>query len=83
MWLAAAGCLPGTGTTNHLYRRTTWCILHPAEISGRFSVVVNDEILFDRKGEGRFPETKELKQLIRDKVAPEKSLGHSDKPTNS
>ncbi len=32
-----------------------------------------------RKREGHFPEIKELKQMIRDIVAPEKSLGHSDK----
>ena len=53
--------------------------LQPAEISGRYSISVNDEKIFDRKEQGRFPEIKELKQLIRDKVAPEKSLGHSDK----
>ena len=34
--------------------------------------------LFDRKTEGRFPEPKEIKQMIRDKVAPDRSLGHSD-----
>ena len=28
---------------------------------------------------GRFPESKELKQLIRDRIAPEKNLGHSDR----
>lgn len=55
-------------------------LLQPAEISGRFSVSVNDETIFDRKVEGRFPEIKELKQLVRDQVAPDKNLGHSDKP---
>ncbi len=54
-------------------------LLHPAEVSGEFSVAVNDKLIFDRKTEGRFPEIKELKQLVRDEVAPEKSLGHSDK----
>ena len=54
-------------------------LLHPAEISGRFSISVNNETIFDRKAEGRFPEIKELKQLVRDKVAPDKNLGHSDK----
>lgn len=54
-------------------------LLHPAEISGQFSVSVNEKIIFDRKTEGRFPEIKELKQLVRDEIAPEKSLGHSDK----
>lgn len=53
--------------------------LQPSETSGRYSIRVNDAILFDRKQIGRFPEIKELKQLVRDAVCPEKSLGHSDK----
>ncbi len=53
--------------------------LQPAEVSGSFAIFINDEIIFDRKVQGRFPEIKELKQLIRDKVNPEKDLGHSDK----
>ncbi|KAH8926025.1 hypothetical protein BT69DRAFT_1331705 [Atractiella rhizophila] len=35
-------------------------------------------LIWDRKGEGRFPEMKELKQRIRNVVDPERSLGHSD-----
>jgi selenoprotein W-related protein len=54
-------------------------LLQPAEISGRFTVYINDEKIFDRKEAGRFPEIKELKQLVRDVIAPDKSLGHSDK----
>ena len=38
-----------------------------------------DSLLWDRKIEGRFPESKEVKQLIRDLVDPGKDLGHSDK----
>lgn len=53
--------------------------LQPAEINGRYSIAVDGEVIFDRKREGRFPEIKELKQLVRDKACPEKSLGHSDK----
>ncbi|WFB62338.1 SelT/SelW/SelH family protein [Sphingobacterium sp. WM] len=53
--------------------------LEPSEISGRYTILVNDEIIFDRKREGRFPEIKELKQLVRNIVNPEKSLGHSDR----
>lgn len=53
--------------------------LKPAEISGSYQIFVNDEMLFDRKREGRFPEITELKQLVRDRVAPGKSLGHSDR----
>ena len=57
-------------------------LLQPSEVSGRFSIRIDDVELFDRKREGRFPEIKELKQLMRDVVAPGKSLGHSDKKTD-
>ncbi|GAA5828239.1 hypothetical protein JCM11251_002652 [Rhodosporidiobolus azoricus] len=40
------------------------------------------ELVWDRKVEGRFPEMKELKQRIRDLIAPALSLGHSDKPSS-
>jgi selenoprotein W-related protein len=53
--------------------------LVPSEVSGRYTIIIDNIVLFDRKTEGRFPEIKELKQLVRDKVNPEKSLGHSDK----
>lgn len=45
---------------------------------GIFEVRLNGEIIFSRKTAGRFPEAKEIKQLVRDRIAPEKSLGHSD-----
>lgn len=54
-------------------------LLRPSEVSGRYSVYVNDQMVFDRKEAGRFPEIKELKQLVRDHVSPGKHLGHSDK----
>ncbi|CAO1630599.1 unnamed protein product [Sympodiomycopsis kandeliae] len=34
--------------------------------------------VYDRKIKGGFPELKELKQLIRDVISPNQSLGHSD-----
>lgn len=49
---------------------------------GIFEVRLNGAVLFSRKKEGRFPESKELKQLIRDQIDPERDLGHSDKPAN-
>jgi selenoprotein W-related protein len=52
--------------------------LQPSEVAGRYTISINDAILFDRKEQGRFPEIKELKQLVRDKVNPDKDLGHSD-----
>jgi selenoprotein W-related protein len=53
--------------------------LQPATLAGTYIIFIDGELLFDRRREGRFPEIKELKQLVRDKVSPEKSLGHSDK----
>ena len=41
-------------------------------------VSIGDKVLWDRKEHGRFPEAKELKQMIRDEIVPSKSLGHSD-----
>lgn len=46
---------------------------------GVFIVRLNNEVIFSRKDAGRFPESKELKQLIRDRIDPERSLGHSDR----
>jgi len=46
---------------------------------GIFEVKVDGEVIFSRKQEGRFPESKELKQLVRDRIAPDKPLGHSDR----
>ncbi|WP_036302074.1 SelT/SelW/SelH family protein [Methylotenera sp. L2L1] len=46
---------------------------------GVFEVTLNDELIFSRKEAGRFPEAKEIKQLVRDKVDPARHLGHSDK----
>jgi len=37
------------------------------------------EIVWSRKAEGRFPEIKELKQRLRDRIAPDRDLGHSDR----
>lgn len=53
--------------------------LQQSEIGGSYIIYVDGEILFNRKDAGHFPEIKELKQLVRDKVNPEKSLGHSDR----
>lgn len=54
-------------------------LLEPAVTSGQYTISVDDAIVFDRKSNGRFPEIKELKQLIRDIVNPDKGLGHSDR----
>ncbi|PPC83905.1 MAG: selenoprotein [Methylotenera sp.] len=48
---------------------------------GVFEVRLNDDMIFSRKEAGRFPESKEIKQLVRDRVDPDRHLGHSDKTT--
>lgn len=48
-------------------------------IGGVFEVRVDGQTVWSRKSQSRFPEIKELKQLVRDKVAPGRDLGHSDK----
>jgi selenoprotein W-related protein len=40
---------------------------------GIFTIRLDDEILFSKKEKGRFPESKEIKQIL-----PEMDLGHSD-----
>lgn len=53
--------------------------LVPSEVAGRYTVHLGDALLWDRKREGRFPEPKEIKKLIRDRIDPERNLGHNDR----
>ncbi|KAF2691883.1 hypothetical protein K458DRAFT_6812 [Lentithecium fluviatile CBS 122367] len=46
---------------------------------GRSEVGMQKVLLWDRKTEGGFPETKVLKQRVRDCIEPGRDLGHSDK----
>jgi len=50
-----------------------------AGTGGVFDVRLDGDLLFSRKQAGRFPESKELKQLVRDKIDPDRDLGHSDR----
>jgi selenoprotein W-related protein len=40
---------------------------------------VDEHTIWSRVAQGRFPEIKELKQLLRDRIAPGRDLGHSDR----
>ena len=42
----------------------------------------HEALIWDRKAEGGFPETKILKQRVRNLIEPEKNLGHSDTPSS-
>ena len=51
--------------------------LVPAE-SGTFQIRVDDQIIWCRIRDTGFPEIKQLKRLVRDEVAPDRDLGHSE-----
>lgn len=46
---------------------------------GVFEIWAEDTLIWSRSREGRFPEITELKRLVRDQVAPGRSLGHIDR----
>lgn len=46
---------------------------------GVFEIWVDGTLIFSRGEAGRFPEAKEVKQLVRDHIAPGRDLGHSDR----
>lgn len=46
---------------------------------GIFEVRVDDEVIWSREEMGRFPDIKELKRLVRDRIAPQRDLGHTDR----
>ena len=46
---------------------------------GHFEITYDGETLWERKVDGGFPEAKVLKQRVRDRLDPERSLGHSDR----
>ncbi|WP_250001578.1 SelT/SelW/SelH family protein [Actinoplanes sp. M2I2] len=48
---------------------------------GVFEIRLDDELLWSRKESG-FPELPELKRLVRDRVAPGRSLGHTDRASD-
>jgi selenoprotein W-related protein len=46
---------------------------------GVFEVRAEGNLIWSRVRDGGFPQPKELKQRLRDVIAPEKDLGHSDR----
>jgi selenoprotein W-related protein len=50
---------------------------------GVFDVRLDDELIWSRAAAQSFPDAKLLKQLIRDRIAPTKDLGHSERSQDS
>jgi selenoprotein W-related protein len=46
---------------------------------GHFEITLDGETIWERKRDGGFPEAKVLKQIVRDRVWPERDLGHVDR----
>jgi len=66
-------------TTFH--RELAEVALRPAT-GGVFTVEVDGETIWDRAVHGGFPEVTVLKRAVRDRVAPDKPLGHTDLATS-
>ena len=45
---------------------------------GVFEVTVDGTTVWERKRDGGFPDVKQLKQLVRDRIDPDRDLGHID-----
>ena len=50
---------------------------------GIFTITCNDQLIWDRKRDGGFPDPAKLKQLVRDVIDPERDLGHVDRNSHS
>ena len=46
---------------------------------GVFDIRLDGEMIWSRKDKGRFPDIKEIKRMVRDRLAPGRSLGHTDR----
>ncbi|MDX9740277.1 MAG: SelT/SelW/SelH family protein [Gammaproteobacteria bacterium] len=56
----------------------TELVLKPGT-GGVFEIRVDGEMLWSRKEQGRFPEITELKRALRNRIAPDRPLGHIDR----
>ena len=52
--------------------------LVPSPTSGTFQVRVDDAVVWCRQTDGGFPQAAELKRRVRDRIAPGRTLGHSE-----
>jgi selenoprotein W-related protein len=46
---------------------------------GAFRIEVGGDLVWDRKRDGGFPSVKVLKQLVRDRIDPDRDMGHIDR----
>ena len=53
-------------------------ILRPGT-GGIFEIILDGELIWERKRDGGFPDVKHLKQMVRDRIDPDRDLGHIDR----
>ncbi|GFO83359.1 MAG: hypothetical protein A49_29860 [Methyloceanibacter sp.] len=53
--------------------------LIPDDTGGVFEIRIDGNVIWSRSEQGRFPEIAELKQIVRDRIAPAHDLGHADR----
>lgn len=46
---------------------------------GVFEIRLGDDLIWERKRDGGFPDVKLLKQRVRDRIDPDRDLGHIDR----
>jgi len=56
--------------------------LVPGEVGGIFEITLDQELIWERKRDGGFPDVKELKTRVRDRINPQQDLGHLDRATS-
>lgn len=49
---------------------------------GTFEIHLDGDLVWERKRDGGFPDSRTLKRLVRDRIDPERDLGHVDRATN-
>ena len=47
---------------------------------GIFEIWLDGELVWERRRDGGFPDVKHLKQMVRDRIDPDRDLGHIDRP---
>jgi len=46
---------------------------------GIFEIRLDGELIWERKRDGGFPDIRQLKQMVRDRIEPDRDLGHLDR----
>jgi selenoprotein W-related protein len=56
--------------------------LIPGDMGGVFEIRLDGDLIWERKRDGGFPDVKALKTLVRDRIDPDRDLGHLDRPAH-